>query len=71
MTCCEVVLLDYRPQLLSGFLVNGYLHRVSHQSHLSANDKGDNEVIPGLCIDLLAFTLQLKNPEKSHLGDRR
>ena len=29
-----------------------------------ANDKGDNEMIPGLCTDLLAFALQLsKTPE--------
>ena len=34
-------------QLLSGFLVNGNLPRVSCQSRLSANDKGDNEMIPG------------------------
>ena len=29
-----------------------------------ANDKGDNEMIPGVCTDLLAFALQLrKTPE--------
>ena len=26
-----------------------------------ANDKGDNEVILGLCTDILAFALQLRN----------
>ena len=40
-------------QLLSGFLAIDQLIRVSRQSHLSANDKGDNEIIPGLCTDLL------------------
>ena len=30
-------------QLLSGFLANDHLLRMSHQS---ANDKGDNEMIP-------------------------
>ena len=34
-------------QILSGFLANGHLPRVSRQSRLSANDKGDNEIIPG------------------------
>ena len=34
-------------QLLSGFLVKGPLTRVPRQSHLSTNDKGDNEMIPG------------------------
>ena len=27
------------------------------QSHLTANDKGDNDMITGLCTLLLAFTL--------------
>ena len=35
------------PKLLSGFLANDHLSRVSRQSHLSANDKDDNEMIPG------------------------
>ena len=36
-----------------------------------ANDKGDNEMILGLCTDLLGFTLQQrKNPRKPQLGDR-
>ena len=33
-------------QLLSGFLGNDHLFRLSHQSHLSAN-KGDNVMKPG------------------------
>ena len=32
--------------LLSGFLANRHLPRVSRQTHLTANDKGDNEMIP-------------------------
>ena len=34
-------------QLLSGFLVKSHLPLVSRQSHLPANDNGDNEVIKG------------------------
>jgi hypothetical protein len=30
-----------------GFLANGHLLRVLYQSHLSTNNKGDNEMIPG------------------------
>ena len=33
-------------QLLFGLLAIGHLSRMSRQSRLSANDKGDNEVIP-------------------------
>jgi hypothetical protein len=36
-------------QLLSGFLTNDHLPRVAHQS---PNDKGDNEIKPGVCVDL-------------------
>jgi hypothetical protein len=51
-------------QLLSGFLAKGYLPRVSRQSRLLINDKGENEMIPGLCTGLLAFMLQMrKTPE--------
>ena len=49
-----------RHQLLSGFLTNGHLPRVSRQSCLTVNDEGDNEMIPGAVTDLLAFTLQLR-----------
>jgi hypothetical protein len=34
-------------QLLSKFLAKGYLPRGSRQSRLLANDKGNNEKIPG------------------------
>ena len=34
-------------QLLSKFLISGHLPRVSRQSHLSANYKCDNDVMPG------------------------
>ena len=33
-------------QILSGFLFNGHLPRVSRQSRLLANDKGEYEKIP-------------------------
>ena len=36
-------------QLLSGFLAKCYFPRVSHNSRLSFNDKGDNEMIVELC----------------------
>ena len=38
-----------------------------------ANDKGDNEMILGLCTDLLAFAkgpTAEKNPRNPQLGDR-
>ena len=48
----------------SGFLANSNFPRVARQS---ANEKGDNEMIHGLCTDLLAFTLRLrKTPENSN-----
>ena len=34
-------------QLISEFLAKGHLPRMCHQSRLRANDKGDNEKIPG------------------------
>ena len=30
-----------------------------------ANDKGDNEMIPGLCTDLLVFALQLRKTSEN------
>ena len=36
-----------RHQLLSGFVANDHLLRVSRQSRLTVTDKGDNEMIPG------------------------
>ena len=47
-------------QLLSEFLAKGHLPRVSRQSRLSANVKGDNELILGLDTDLLEFALRLR-----------
>ena len=35
-------------QFMFGSLANGHLPRVSRQSRLSANDEGDNEMIPGI-----------------------
>ena len=52
-------------QILSGFLVNGHLPRVSRLSRFSANDKDDKIWYLGLCTHFLAFTLQIrKTPEK-------
>ena len=52
-------------QLLSQFLVNVDLPRVSGQSHLS-----DDEIKPGLSTDLPNIYLTAEdNPEKIRLGD--
>ena len=37
-------------QLLSGFLTNGRFSRVSRQSRLFSNEKGDNERITGAVL---------------------
>ena len=58
-------------QLLSGFLTKGHLPRVSRQSRLSANDKGDDEKIPGAVYrstDICPTAEE--NPGKPKLGDR-
>jgi hypothetical protein len=52
-------------QLLSRFLAKGHLPRVSRQSRLSANDKGDSDMIPGLYTDFLVFTLQPRKSPKN------
>ena len=44
MGCGQKVFMRYH-QLMSGFLAKCHLPRVSRQSSLSANDKGDNELI--------------------------
>ena len=44
-------------QLLSELLAKGHLLRVPSLSCLSANDKGDNKMIPGAVHRSLAFTL--------------
>jgi hypothetical protein len=51
---------------------NGHLPRMSWQSHLSANDKGDNEMIPGVVHRSHAiYLIAEENPGKSQLGGRR
>ena len=58
-------------QHLSGFLANGQLHRVSRQSRLSANYKGDNEMVPGAVhISPGIYIKTENNPGKHQLGDR-
>ena len=59
-------------QLLSGFIANGHLPRVSWQSRLSANDMGDNEVKPGAVLRFPVMYITAEgNPEKPLLGDAR
>ena len=48
----NVMLVWQGQQLLSGFLAKGHLPRVSHQSHLSPNDKVDNDMIPWGCAQI-------------------
>ena len=44
----KIVTIVWRcHQLLFGFLARGTFPRVSRESHLSVNDKADNEMIPG------------------------
>ena len=58
-------------QLLSGFLANGEFPRVSHQSRLSANDKGYNELNSGSVYRSLDIYLTAaENPGKFQLGVR-
>ena len=59
-------------QLLSGFLAKGHVPRGSRQSYLLANDKGDNEVMPGAVHRFLGIYLTAEdNPGNPQLGDRR
>ena len=59
-------------QFPSGFLTKGHLPQVSCQSHLPANDKGDNEMIPGAVHRTPGiYLIAEENPGKSQLGDRR
>ena len=52
------------PPALSGYLAEGQLLRVSRQSHLSTNDKGD-EMIPGVVHRLPRICLAAEeNPGK-------
>ena len=57
-------------KLLSGVPANFDLSRVSRQSSLSANDKGDNDMIPGAVHRSSGIYLTAEeNPGKSQLGD--
>ena len=57
-------------QLLFGFLANDHLPRVSRQSCLSANDKGDNKIIPWTVHESpVIYLTNEENPGKPHLGD--
>ena len=57
-------------QLPPGFLANCHLPRVSRQSCLSANDKGDNKMEPGAVhISLGIYLTAEKNTGKPQLGD--
>ena len=51
-------------QLLSGFVAIGYLPQVSRQSRLSANDKGDNEMIQG-AVHIWYLPYSWENPRKT------
>ena len=51
-------------KLLSEFLAC-HLPRVSRQSRLWNNSKGDNKVKPGLFTSLLSYTLQLRKFPKT------
>ena len=56
-------------QILSEFLAKGHLLRVSHQSHLSSNDMGD-EMIPQAVYWYPDIYLTVEeNPGKRQLGD--
>ena len=57
-------------QLLSGFLANGHLPRVSRQSCLLTNDKSENEMIPGAVHIFPGIYLTAgENLGKPQLGD--
>ena len=59
-------------QFLSRFLAKGHLPPESHQSLLLANDKGDNEMIPGAAHRSPGINLTAEeNPGKPQLGDHR
>ena len=56
-------------QFLSAFLASGHLPRVSYQSGLSGNDKGDNEGKPGSVNGSPGINLATQEkPGKSQLG---
>ena len=58
-------------QLLSAFLGKGHLPRVSYQSRLSADERGNNEMIPGAVHRSPGICLTVEeNPGNPQLGDR-
>ena len=69
MGCSQKNFIVWRcHRLLSGFLAKDHLPRVSCQS---VNDKGVNEVKPGVLHRSPGICLRaVENPEKSQLGDR-
>ena len=59
-------------QFLSGFLAKDNLPRVSCQSRLSANDTGENNMIPRAVFRYPGIYLTAEeNPGKPQLGDSR
>ena len=59
------------PPALVWFQAKGHLPRVSRQSRLSANDKGDNEMIPGAVHRAPGIYLTAEEKTgKPQLGDR-
>ena len=52
------------------FLTKGHLSVVSRQSYLSANDKGDNEMIPEAVHRSVICLTAEENPGKPQPGDR-
>ena len=56
----------------SGSLTKDHLPRVSRQSHLSANDNGDNEMTQKAVHRFASICLAAEeNPGKPHLGDSK
>ena len=59
-------------QLLFGFLAKGHLSQVPRQSRISANNKGDNEIIQGTVQKSPGIYLAAnKSLGKPQLGDRQ
>ena len=59
-------------QILSGVVANGHLPRVSRQSLPSANDWGDNEMVPGAMHRSPGiYLIAEKTPPSISTGDHR
>ena len=75
----DVALMSMEPwslakwlQLLSGYIAKVHLPRVSRETRLSVNDKGDNVMIPAAAHRSPGIYLTVdENPGKSQLGDCR